>query len=278
MRTVIFNDGENLRNSICDLFANPRKTPFNPDLHLFDRRHYLPESADWSGFFRYLAAQARDGETADARLTRVRWYVVQSVDAVPKIPEFPTDSGGMGRFADSEKLRRWRERNAEGVCNLVRHDAQKKNPAGLSSAADGTPAIVAELRRRKAVMGKRFNAFAKKRRVIARRHRVEFRESGSIRYDLFTAEFGEEKTTDVNLAVDMVTLKDEYDIAVLVSGDQDFVPAVAAVRALGKRVVNVSFRKKGGGLLPNGAWQLNKAADQSVKVDYDTFRRFMFPA
>ena len=275
MRTIIFNDGENLRNSICDLFANPRKVPFDPAVHLFDRRRYLPEAADWSGFFGHLACQARTGGLAAARLAGVRWYVGGWVAAVPGVRVW----GGVGGDARvlSEKLRRWRERNADGIGNLVRHDAQKSSPAGLSSGAEGTAAVLAELRRRKAVIGKRFAAFAKKRRAIARRHRVEFRESGSIRYDLFTAEFGEEKTTDVNLAVDMVALKDAYDIAVLVSGDQDFVPAVAAVRALGKAVVNVSFKRKGGGLLPNGAWQLNKAADQCVKVDYDTFRRFLFP-
>ena len=277
MRTIIFNDGENLRNSICDLFANPRKTPFNPDFHLFDRRRYLPESADWAGFFRHIVGQTREQGMTAASLEGVRWYVVRSVDAVPRIPEFPKSAGGNGRLAHSEKLRKWRERNADGICRLVRHDEQKKKPAGLSAGEDGTEAILAELRQRKAVINARFNHFAKKRRVIARRHQIEFRESGCIRYDLFMAEFGEEKTTDVNLAVDMVGMKDEYDIAVLVSGDQDFVPAVDAVRAHGKAVVNVSFKRKGGGLLPNGAWQLNKAADHGVKVDYDTFRRFLFP-
>lgn len=277
LRTIIFNDGENLRNSICDLFANPRKAPFDPALHLFDRRRYLPEAADWSGFFGHLAARARAGGLTAARLAGVRWYVVRAMDIVPGIPEF-APGGGEVSPAQADKLRKWRARNAEGIARLVRHDARRPRPAGLSAGPDGTAALLAELRRRKAVIGRRFAAFANKRRAIADRHGVKFCESGSIRYDLFAAEFGEEKTTDVNLAVDMMALKDEYDLAVLVSGDQDFVPAVAAVQRLGRKVVNVSFRRKGGGLLPNGAWQLNKAADLSVKVDYDTFRRFLFPA
>ena len=69
----------------------------------------------------------------------------------------------------------------------------------------------------------------------------------------------------------------KYDTAVIVSGDQDFVPAVHAVQALGKKAANVSFRQRSGKLLPSGARRLNKAVDWSVEVDYDTFRRLMFP-
>ena len=48
-----------------------------------------------------------------------------------------------------------------------------------------------------------------------------------------------EKETDVNLAVDMVTgaYEDRYDVAMLVAGDTDYVRAIQAVQARGKRVV-----------------------------------------
>ncbi len=47
-----------------------------------------------------------------------------------------------------------------------------------------------------------------------------------------------EKSIDVKLAVDMVRYADldYYDIAVLISGDGDFVPAVDAVKEAGKQV------------------------------------------
>ena len=53
----------------------------------------------------------------------------------------------------------------------------------------------------------------------------------------------EEKGVDVSLAVDMLTgaFQDEYDVAVLVSSDGDFKPAVEAVRATGKRVEYIFF-------------------------------------
>ena len=47
-----------------------------------------------------------------------------------------------------------------------------------------------------------------------------------------------EKRVDVNIAVDMVStaMKDEYDVAYLISADGDFIPAVKAVRETGKKV------------------------------------------
>jgi uncharacterized LabA/DUF88 family protein len=48
-----------------------------------------------------------------------------------------------------------------------------------------------------------------------------------------------EKETDVNLAVDMVVgaYEDRFDVAMLVAGDTDYVRAIRAVQARGKRVV-----------------------------------------
>jgi uncharacterized LabA/DUF88 family protein len=53
--------------------------------------------------------------------------------------------------------------------------------------------------------------------------------------------YAKEKRTDVNIAVQMVFdgLADLYDVALLISGDSDLVPAVLGIQAnmLGKRVV-----------------------------------------
>ena len=52
-----------------------------------------------------------------------------------------------------------------------------------------------------------------------------------------------QKGVDVNLATDMVLFAyaDQYDIAILVSGDSDFVPAVEKVKLMGKKVEVASF-------------------------------------
>ena len=87
--------------------------------------------------------------------------------------------------------------------------------------------------------------------------------------------FGQEKTVDVNLAVDMITFADMYDIAVIVSGDQDYVPAAQAVKNLGKSVVNIAFKARNGQLLPGGAKRLNHVTDWSMAVEWDEFRKVL---
>ena len=53
------------------------------------------------------------------------------------------------------------------------------------------------------------------------------------------------KGDDIHIAVDMVVhaFNDAYDTAILVSGDGDFVPAVLAAQAKGKRVEQAYFKQ-----------------------------------
>ncbi|GBC73206.1 hypothetical protein HRbin04_00602 [archaeon HR04] len=54
-----------------------------------------------------------------------------------------------------------------------------------------------------------------------------------------------QKGVDTLLVLDMITMayQDQYDIAVLVGGDRDFVPAVNIVKNLGKHVYGYYFAK-----------------------------------
>jgi uncharacterized protein (TIGR00288 family) len=70
-----------------------------------------------------------------------------------------------------------------------------------------------------------------------------------------------EKGVDVNLAVDMVSnaYNNKFDIAILVSNDADFVPAVLEVQSLAKKVYNVIFPK-------TKSYHLTKFCDKSIYV------------
>jgi uncharacterized LabA/DUF88 family protein len=59
---------------------------------------------------------------------------------------------------------------------------------------------------------------------------------------------GEEKGIDVLIALDMAlgAVGDEYDVAILCSGDTDLEPAIDAVFGAGKRVENAVWRPEGG--------------------------------
>ncbi len=70
-----------------------------------------------------------------------------------------------------------------------------------------------------------------------------------------------EKGVDVNLAVDMVSCayNNKFDVAILVSNDADFVPAVLEVQALAKKVCNVIFPK-------TKSYHLTKICDESIYI------------
>ncbi len=101
-----------------------------------------------------------------------------------------------------------------------------------------------------AVMDKDFDAerFAKHQNFLRKlssipRFKIVFctfkkiiENSGKIRYEV--------KGDDVQLANDMLVgaYENKYDVAVLVSGDEDFKPVVRTVRRLGKKVENIFFR------------------------------------
>ena len=73
------------------------------------------------------------------------------------------------------------------------------------------------------------------------------RRRAACRHCGFTYEYGTEKRVDTRLVADMIhyAAVDAYDAAVLLSGDQDFVPAVEAANALGKRVYIAVWPKSG---------------------------------
>ena len=72
-----------------------------------------------------------------------------------------------------------------------------------------------------------------------------------------------EKGVDIQLATDMIThsFKNNYDVAVLVAGDSDFVGALQAVKDNGKNVEVALFGKE------RTSMQLRNVADEVVTID-----------
>ena len=72
-----------------------------------------------------------------------------------------------------------------------------------------------------------------------------------------------EKGTDVQLAVDMMThsFKNNYDVAILVAGDNDYVSAVQAVKDNGKHIEIALFGKEG------TSRQLRTTADKIIAIN-----------
>ncbi len=116
---------------------------------------------------------------------------------------------------------------------------------------------------------KKHHEFLEKLREIPKFHVVlcnlkkTVLKDGSINYDI--------KGDDVHLASDLIkgSYEDLYDVAIVVSGDEDFVPAIKIVRANKKKVINAFFPKSSAYLLKNccdGSINLKKALSKNPRT------------
>lgn len=240
-KCCVFVDGENLRYAIVELFE--------PD---FPKNEYLPKQADWARIFDWFVEEA----SPDHRCERVRayWYVIQTLDSYPW--KFPSEPDSLKRL-------------------LCRHNPFRQELESLDGIElrNRMRDMVCQLKQLEVKMRRRFDGWRIIQDGIANRHpAIEFRRAGAICHNLFTHQLGKEKAVDVKLATDLIVLRDNYDVALIVSGDQDYVPAVQAVKDFGKRVVNVAFETRSGRLLPGGARRLNQATDWSLRIPYRDFK------
>ena len=234
-RACIFVDGENFRHSIVNLFSN------------FQSSEYLPKSANWTALFDWIVHQA----TGNGVRVRTYWYVTDAVDFYPySFPDVHDRPDSLSRL-------------------LSRHPPFKERLDSLDGDAHTLEMerIVKDLRGRQRRMTGRFNGWRTIQDGIARRHdAVEFRRAGAITYNLFEERLQNEKAVDVKLATDLIVLSPISDVAIILSGDQDYVPAVEVVKDSGKRVINIAFRTRNDRLLPGGARRLNQTTDWSIEV------------
>lgn len=245
-KVCIFVDGENLRHSICDLFPT------------FNRPDYLPK-ANWGKFFDWISESVVG---PDCDRIRTYWYSVQNLDFYP----FQLNSAkNEGNYDYLYKILSKNKACKESMDKRIEGDERN----------DTINKLIETLHGRKDAMQKRFNGWIEIQNTIARENNsVEFRRAGAIRYDLFDEQLGTEKAVDVKLATDLIKLKDIYDIAIILSGDQDYSPAVDLAKDMGKRIVNVSFLTSNGKLLPGGAKRLNQSTDWSFEIPYDESRKY----
>ena len=201
-RICLFVDGENFRHSIVELFRGP-----------FNEADYLPKRADWTRLFDWIAGQC---STSPQRI-RTYWY------AISDLAFFPYRMNRLMR--DPVHLR-------SILSQSPSHKAELDNIADDSLRNERMTEIVGYLREQQDRMQTRFNGWTEVQEGIAGRHTaIEFRKAGTITCNLLdNNRFGREKAVDVKLASDLIALKDIYDIAVIVSGGQDYVPAVQVVK------------------------------------------------
>jgi len=244
MRACIFVDGENFRHSIVELFPQ------------FQQEDYLPKSAKWTALFDWIVKSVVEG----GERIRTYWYVIGSLDFFPY------------HFPDPVRA----EKELYRVLSKYEPYQKELDDLPPKDRATRMGEIVKELKHRNNTMRDRFNGWIAVQNGISTKHKaIEFRRAGAMTYNLFDKSLGTEKAVDVKLACDMIILRDIYDIAVIVSGDQDYVPAVEVLKDCGKRVVNVAFKTRSGMLLPGGARRLNQVTDWSFNIEFTPLAEYL---
>ena len=241
-RVCVFVDGENFRHSIVKLFDG------------FHQNEYLPKKANWESLFEWIVSQSvESGERI-----RTYWYVIQMLDFWPY--KFPDDDVDLQKVLCKDK-------STKNILGQINDASQRSRKASQ---------LRNELQERQDSMNKRFDGWRRIQDGIAfKSPRIEFRRAGAITYNTFKKNLGSEKAVDVKLATDLILLRDIYDEALIVSGDQDYVPAVQAVKDSGKIVSNVVFKARNGRLLPGGANRLNQLTDHTIELRYDELKEHL---
>ena len=240
-KACVFVDGENLRYAIIALFPNE-----------FDKHEYLPRNARWDSWFDAIV----ESLAGTYERFRAYWYVAGALECFPY--RLPKDEDRLKRFLSKQQI----EQNLD----LLQGQELQERMAE----------IVLEIKDSERKMRSRFDGWQVVQNAIStKQNSIEFRTAGYLTYNAFTKALRGEKAVDVNLAIDLVMLRDIYNIAVIVSGDGDYIPAVQAAKDAGKKVVNVSFLTRQGKRLPGGAPRLNRLCDYSLDIQCEDIAPFL---
>ena len=256
-KIAVLIDGENFRKCLCKLFP-----------HKF---YYLPTAADWTSLFRSVSIEGK--------FIRAYWYVIDEVDIGP----YSVD----GLFAKKE-LGAIKKQMLKSRSHL--HVFAKKLNINVPQGSDifqhqglikvklpADPKFYKEIiEARKKEMENRARSWVHQQDGIqARCDFIEFRRSGSIRYDAVSDRLLNEKGVDVNLGSDIVDFRTKFDHLILFSGDADYIPAIQKYKDSARHVTAVTFKTQDGELLPGGARRLKLKVDKTVEMSYTTLAGFL---
>lgn len=166
-----------------------------------------------------------------AQLRRVYWYGVGSMDEWDLSAPQSRQALRAAFVRDAEIRALWMTRAS--VHNPSLPETELEEAAWNACAADFRDWYAAKGRALEGM--RRFYAG-----VRASSDLIDIREAGHWKVN-FLHRLVEEKGLDTTLAVDMVALQDNYDVALVVSGDADAIPSMRHLKERGKHIGAVEF-------------------------------------
>lgn len=241
---MVFIDGENFLSSIRWLYRAE-----------FHRGDYLPRNASWGWFFSKIAQEL------NAREFSVRWYVINELDYHP--------------HAD------WVHDSWETLMEKIRDEAiqeelkRKTTAKGKQRTIEWYRKVCRENRE---LMQRRLAEWHAMQDKISEEHPfVRFHRPGWQPCFLLDPErkLGREKGVDIGLAVDLIHHLPDYDLAILFSGDGDYVPAIKIAQAAGKKIALMEFEFRNGDPLRSISRRLKALSDITINVPFGDLAAFL---
>lgn len=224
LRTVMFIDGRNFKYNIGAFqFQSSEESDENKNRsYRLDEKHFL-----WQDFFLGIIQKFNTATKHEHRLVRVYWYNAETMRPFEiregLIQSILDDYRGKFTDLDREKIislaRDWYERERK---NFER--AKEQIYEGIQRRVD-------------------FLEFKYTGEYVIQPFKVyRFEKSDNGSY-LYQGTREGEKGVDVGITVDMIAKMQNYDVAILVSGDADFLPVVRYVKDNLKYVYQFSIAK-----------------------------------
>lgn len=223
LRTVIFVDGANFRANLRNFkFASPSPSDRG---YMLEERHF-----DWKRFYDGVIQKFNVATGWKHRLIRVHWYYAQTISPWAYSEKYASAQAEtiMSRYPQ--------------ICGLTREKV-------ISKAREWYRSERERFERLREVM---FENIQRKTDFLEFKYvgqyqvrpfevyRIEQNDDGEITY--LGRQVGE-KGVDIGIAVDMIAKMPYYDVAILVSGDADFLPVVGYLKDHLKQVYQFSIAK-----------------------------------
>ncbi len=258
-RIYIFIDGENLRYSLDDILTK----------EIYNRtKHYLPHY-NWSDLFKFIVSESDNNLLkGESVLIRAYWYVIS---AISYNEEFKKDTFKCSSITKREKY----------LNKYVKHIYKKYEikKGKEKDRVDNIEKSVNYLEKQSNYVEKELNRWNNIQSKIQRETSfLQFQRFGYLPLILDNGEgkikFLSEKGVDIKLATDLIAMKDMYDIAIIISGDGDYIPVIIAVKNMGKQVAVVNFKDSRGNIYPRNSKKLIEHCDFNITITQSKMKEF----
>ncbi len=219
LKTVIFVNGQNFRHNLRDFkFQSDPPHPHHNEYRL-DEKHFK-----WESFFKDSLKKFDDVVGEKHELVRVYWYYAKNIT-----------SWSVNNYRANQIVERYADQFPELTTEMIVSKARDWHEQETRRFRQLRKSVFEEIQRNSNMLEFRYVG----NYVLApfTPHRVYYNNEGDLQYQ--GTQIGE-KGVDVGIAVDMISKMNNYDSAVLISGDNDFVSVIQYLKDNLKHVYHFS--------------------------------------